>query len=116
MLEAAGALLREPPPSMAHCWQRGCATLMRAALEKQLKAYWSSAAPSVARSAQRHQLLALPSYAGSDVAATARSTWYGLSRAVHHHTYELPPTTAELEAWHQDVVALMPRLESTPST
>jgi hypothetical protein len=111
LLAAAGALLSEPPSSMHHCWQRACATLIRAALERQLVAYWSQVAPSVARSSLRHQLLALPAFAGSDVAAVARSTWYGLCRAVHHHIYELPPTVDELVSWHREVAAVLPYLD-----
>ena len=111
LLAAAAALLREPPPSMYHCWQRACATLTRAALERQLVAYWSEVAPSVAHSSLRHQLLALPPFAGTDVAAVARSTWYGLCRAVHHHIYELPPTIEELASWHREVAAVLPRLD-----
>lgn len=70
-------------------------------------------APSVARSSLRHQLLALPAFAGADVAAVARSTWYGLCRAVHHHTYELPATIDELASWYREVAAVIPRLDPT---
>src|SRR5262249_61762771 len=99
-----------------HCWERACATLTRAALERHLVTYWSAVAPSVARGSLRHQLLALPVYADKQVAATARSAWHGLSRAVHHHTYELPPTIAELRTWHNDVAELISRLDPAPTT
>jgi hypothetical protein len=110
MLSAATGLFNQPPASMLHCWQRACATLTRTALEKQLQAYWLGASPTLARCPLRHQLLALPIFVEPEVAATARSAWYGLSRAVHHHTYELPPTLAELVSWHDDVTGLMPAL------
>ncbi|GAA1601944.1 hypothetical protein GCM10009679_01990 [Saccharothrix algeriensis] len=111
LLDVAGNLLIRPSPSMRRCWHRGCACLTRIALEEGLRSYWSRVAPSVASSPMRHQLLALPAFAGDEPARTARTAWYGLSRAMHHHTYELAPTAAELHGWHQDVASLLPRLD-----
>ncbi|MEV0611086.1 hypothetical protein AB0I61_32515 [Polymorphospora rubra] len=110
LLDQAANLLEYPRPSMRRCWQRGCACLTRVALEQALRAYWNRVAPTVARCPMRHQLLALPAFAGTDVAALARTTWHGLSRAMHHHTYELSPTLAELHTWHGDVAILLDRL------
>lgn len=112
LLDAAARLLDRQPRSMRRCWQRGCACLIRVALEQALRRYWGRVAASVAGCPMRSQLLALPTFAGAEVALTARATWYGLSRAVHHHTYELAPTLAELRGWHHDVAALLPQLES----
>ncbi|HEX5542252.1 MAG TPA: hypothetical protein VFX60_11940 [Micromonospora sp.] len=111
LLDTAANLLTTPPHSMRRCWQRSCACLTRIALERGLRHYWDRTAPSVAGRPMRHQLLALPSFAGEETASIARTAWYGLSRAMHHHTYELAPTFAELHSWHQDVTALLPRLE-----
>lgn len=116
LLDAAADLLAQPAPSMRRCWQRGCACLTRLALERGLRRYWERVAPSVAGRPMRHQLLALPIFAGAEVAATARAAWYGLSRAMHHHTYELAATAAELQGWHRDVMSLLPRLDAPPGT
>ena len=35
-----------------------------------------------------------------------RDAWTGLSRAGHHHAYELAPTAAELRSWHAAVIQL----------
>ncbi len=110
-LDAAGELLIQPPSSMRRCWQRGSACLTRLALEQGLRHYWKQVAPSVADRPMRHQLLVLPTFAGAGAASRARTAWHGLSRAMHHHTYELAPTVAELHGWHQDVTALLPQLE-----
>ncbi|MDW5330548.1 hypothetical protein [Plantactinospora sp. KLBMP9567] len=110
LLDEAAGLLVGPRPSMRRCWQRGCACLTRLALEKGLRRYWDRAAPTVAGCPMRHQLLALPSFAGAPTAQLARTAWHGLSRAMHHHTYELAPTLAELHAWHHDVGILLERL------
>jgi hypothetical protein len=114
LLDAAAELLAGPPPSMRRCWQRACASLTRAALERSLSSYWERIEPSMVNRPMRHQLLALPVFAKDDeTAAIARAAWHGLSRAVHHHTYELPPTVAELHGWHSDVTVLLSRL-ATP--
>ncbi|MET7709010.1 hypothetical protein [Micromonospora sp. NPDC005413] len=110
-LNAASALLLHPPSSMRRCWQRGSACLTRLALEQGLRHYWDQVAPSVVDRPMRNQLLVLPTFAGAEAASTARTAWHGLSRAMHHHTYELAPTVAELRGWHQDVTALLPQLE-----
>ncbi|MEU8080730.1 hypothetical protein AB0B31_35390 [Catellatospora citrea] len=116
LLDAASQLLIQPSPSMRRCWQRGCACLTRVALEQGLRRYWAGMAPSVAGCPMRHQLLALPAFAGAEAAQMARTAWHGLSRAMHHHTYELAPTAAELHGWHQDVASLLSRLDPALST
>jgi tRNA U34 5-methylaminomethyl-2-thiouridine-forming methyltransferase MnmC len=113
LLRAADTLLIGATPSMARCWQRACAALLRLALEQALRDYWQHRARSVAAAKMRAQLLILPVVAGDGAAAaTARRAWNELSRAVHHHTYELPPTAAELRGWHDDVLQLLDHLRS----
>lgn len=114
-LQAARELLTQPPSSMRRCWQRGSACLIRLALEHGLRAFWEHTASSVAGRPMRNQLLVLPAFAGPEVATKARTAWYGLSRAMHHHTYELAPTVAELHGWHQDVASLLPQLQRSIS-
>ncbi|MEV0328953.1 hypothetical protein AB0H63_21255 [Micromonospora echinospora] len=57
-----------------------------------------------------HQLLALRAYTDPETALVARIAWHGLSRAMHHHAYELAPTVTELRGWHRDVTTVLPRL------
>ncbi|MEV4516100.1 hypothetical protein AB0K00_44960 [Dactylosporangium sp. NPDC049525] len=110
LLDAASGLLTQPGPSLRRCWPRACASLTRVALEQALRDYWQRKAPSLVGRPMRHQLLALPVFADPEIAAIGRSAWHGLSRAVHHHTYELAPTVAELEGWNRDVARLVNRL------
>lgn len=112
-LDLAAGLLAEPTPGTRRCWQRGSACLVRIALEQSLQEYWNRVAPSIAGCVMRHQLLALPAFAGAPRANVARSAWYGLSRAMHHHTYELAPTAGELLDWHHAVDRLIVELEET---
>jgi hypothetical protein len=100
LLDAADALLTGQVAGRWPCWQRACAALLRIALEQVLCQYWQQRRPSVAGATTRTQLLVLPELAGAEAAETARSAWSGLCRAVHHHTYELAPTAAELRGWH----------------
>jgi hypothetical protein len=107
LLDAAGRLLDQPTPSMRQCWQRSCACLTRVALEQGLEQYWHRMAPSLANRPMRHQLIALPSFTGPEVARHLCAVWNGLSRAMHHHAYELPPTVAELYDWRRSVAQLL---------
>lgn len=110
LLGAAALLMVRPTATMRRCWQRGCACLTRNALEEGLRQYWKQVAPSVIGCPMRHQLLALPMFAGAEVADSARTAWHGLSRAMHHHSYELAPTVAELRGWHSDVSLVLAAL------
>jgi hypothetical protein len=110
LLDAADALLTGQVAGRWPCWQRACAALLRIALEQVLCQYWQQRRPSVAGATTRTQLLVLPELAGAEAAETARSAWSGLCRAVHHHTYELAPTAAELRGWHRDVTRLLSEL------
>ncbi len=51
----------------------------------------------------RAQLLCLEGYMPAKTARHAHLVWTALSRASHHHVYELPPTCDELLAWFQTV-------------
>ena len=65
---------------------------------------WLRRAPEIAQASARAQLLCLRSYLRrNDVAERVPFVWSALSRACHHHAYELPPTAPELEAWIETV-------------
>jgi hypothetical protein len=61
---------------------------------------------------RRAQLLTLTRTIDSDLGSRATVLWYALSRAAHHHAYELAPTGAELRTWHTDVHLLTEDLRS----
>lgn len=99
LLELADQLLSEPIPSMEARWPRAVAILTRQALEMSLDRLWARVSPPVAAASMRAQLLCLPDYLEPDLAARTSVTWAELSRACHHHAYELPPTAEELAGW-----------------
>ncbi|MFJ1595481.1 hypothetical protein [Streptomyces sp. NPDC088261] len=85
---------------------RAAAMLLRMALEQALDDIWRSITPRMTYSA-RSRMLCLEWYVTPSVARQCYAVWSALSEACHHHLYELPPTPAEVRAWHQDVSELL---------
>lgn len=106
LLNEADQLLARSTADTRGRWPRACAWLIRFALENTLDQYWARTLPEAALCPMRPQLLLLPSYAGASIAERACDAWTGLSRAAHHHAYELAPTSAELRSWHAAVTQL----------
>ncbi|MGW7644184.1 hypothetical protein [Streptomyces bobili] len=86
---------------------RAAATLLRLALDETLDAFWRSVSPRMSRSTGRTRMLCLQWYVTPSLARQWYTVWSGLSAACHYHTYDLPPTPAEVRAWHQDVSELL---------
>jgi hypothetical protein len=93
------------------CWPRACAWLLRYELEAAMDRYWQRVRPEIGQAtAQQPKLLLLTHYAGPELGHRASYLWWALSRAGHHHCYELGVTAAELirlRAELIDVVALL---------
>jgi hypothetical protein len=99
MLEEARRLLDEPSRGTVSSWPRAAALLARQALEASLDRYWWSTAPGVERLNMRAQLNCLREYLDPpELAREVAFTWHALSRATHHHPYELDPTREELSS------------------
>jgi len=59
----------------------------------------------------RAQLICLRTYLGdTNLAARTGHAWSALSRACHHHPYELAPTAAELRSWFPVVRELIQKV------
>lgn len=117
-LATADSLLREGLAGTAGLWPRACAWLLRLALEAAMGDLWAHKYPAVARTPMRAQLLSLHHIRGLDpqVVARAEYLWVCLSRAGHHHPYELSPTAAELRHWCEDVHMLVLALNQAGGT
>jgi hypothetical protein len=92
---------------------RTAALLARLALEDWLNeqsASWSavSGKPPTTNS----KIVVLGRYRGAKVGERTRLLWHSLSRAVHHHAYELQPSSAEV----RHLVGLVRELGSADST
>jgi len=121
LLEAAERLLVSPAQGadaswIGGHWPRTCALLIRLALETALDEYWDRVLSSAAECPMRAQLLLLPRFAGGEAAMLARESWLGLSRASHHHAYELAPTARELREWHSAVRRVVNMLTPADNT
>lgn len=100
LLAAARRLLDRPDARTAGIWPRAAALLARQALEQALDHYWRSKGLSLATLATKPQLICLSEYLGdSGVAGRASHAWSSLTRACHHHPYELQASHAELSDW-----------------
>lgn len=112
LLELADQLLSEPIPSMEGRWPRAVAILTRQALEMSLDRLWGRVSPPVAAASMRAQLLCLPEYLDRSLAARSSVAWAELSRACHHHAYELPSTAEELAGWLETTGELSSRVDA----
>lgn len=99
LLEAADQLMAQPMELMAGRWPRAVALLTRQAIEGSLFDLWRAVRPGVEAVPMRAQLLVLRQSIAPRVAAEAEYAWAALSRACHHHPYELVPTATELGQW-----------------
>ena len=107
LLRWANELTRAPLDATRGRWPRVAAVLGRQALEDALDRLWAGVAPGVEDSSMRAQLLCLGSYTGANLADRVSFAYGGLTRACHHHSYELSPTAAEIGGWLDDVAALV---------
>jgi hypothetical protein len=112
VLDLAGGLLRRAEPATAGLWPRVSALLALQALEASLVRLWERRALELHGCSMRTQLICLRSYLEDPkLAARAGHAWSALSRASHHHAYELAPTAAELQAWFSVVEELIDSVE-----
>ncbi|MEU4244456.1 hypothetical protein [Actinoplanes sp. NPDC026619] len=112
-LSEAEHLMAAPATGTRGLWPRACAWLLRLALESALDIYWTATAPAVgACRSRRSQILMLSRYHEAGSARRVAMLWWSLSRAGHHHSYELALTAGELRHLHAEVrsvvVALQP--------
>ena len=107
-LAVAQQLLERPDARTAGLWPRAAALLARQALEETLDAFWVSRKVALAGVSTRPQLICLGHYMEDEAqAAAVRHAWNALSRACHHHAYEVAPTAEELGGWIGTVSAFV---------
>ncbi|HEX9188572.1 MAG TPA: hypothetical protein VGB87_15945 [Vicinamibacteria bacterium] len=112
LLRMAGGLLRRGDPATAGLWPRASALLALEALETGLSRLWEDRRIDLRGCSMRTQLICLRSYLeDARLAARAGHAWSALSRACHHHAYELAPTSGELESWFGVVGELVEQVE-----
>jgi len=114
LLDAADELLRLSDPGTAGLWPRAAALLALEALETGLRRQWQRQSLELAGCAMRTQLICLRSYLeDAPLAARTSHAWAALTRACHHHAYELAPTVSELQSWF---IVVRDLIGASPST
>jgi hypothetical protein len=115
LLDMAERLLRRADPHTAGLWPRVSALLALEALAASMERLWERQGLAFQGCSMRTQLICLRIYLDdARFAARAGHAWSALSRACHHHPYELAPTAGELQAW-LSVVRELTRAASTSS-
>jgi hypothetical protein len=112
LLAAARIFLTRPNITTEPVWPRTCAFLARQALEQQVHDTWTAIAPAMTDCPMRSQLVCLRGYIPADLAAQVSHLWWVLSRACHHHAYELAPSAQELERWLYETDAVTRALKT----
>jgi hypothetical protein len=112
VMSLAGSLIGRADPDTAGLWPRASALLACRALESTLNRLWKGRALDLQGSSMRVQLICLRMYLeDADLAARAGHAWSALSRACHHHAYELAPTAMELRGWFSVIDELIQKTE-----
>lgn len=101
-------------PTGAGYWARGAALLARMALETTVTEALLRRDNRLADASMRSKLLLLRLCAEVTVVARAETAWAGLSRACHHHPYELTPTLSEVTTLLADVRSVLVALSTDP--
>lgn len=85
----------------AGLWPLAAVLLARLAIEQSLRDLWQLCkVPKAGSCSMRTQMLCLGEYLDDgDLVVDVRSAWSALSRACHHHPYELGPAAEELRYW-----------------
>jgi hypothetical protein len=113
LLDAARLLLGRVSADTSGLWPRAAALLCRQSLEVALRTFWSLRGRGTEVCSARAQLLCLGRYLDDEaLGRRAHLAWTALSRACHHHAYDLPPTREELLALCETVAEVVERTES----
>lgn len=117
LLDLADGLLRRADSATAGLWPRASAILARQALEASVARLWANRTLDLQACSMRGQLICLRTYLGdADLAARTSHAWSALSRASHHHPYELAPTRDELRGWLSLVGKLIQKVGASADT
>jgi hypothetical protein len=113
LLIEARRLLAKAPGDTAGMWPRAVALLARQSLETALDDFWRWKAPGAQEASRHAQLICIGVFVKDErVAAGIRSAWNELSRACHHHAYELAPTAEELSRMVAGVAGFIQHLRT----
>jgi hypothetical protein len=99
LLAAAKGLVHSSGPALSAVRVRASALLARQVLEDAVGRYWLNRTPAMRDCPTSAQLRCVEVYSRDGSAAKcALHLWATLSRACHHHPYDLAPSAAEVLA------------------
>jgi hypothetical protein len=108
LLAAAQRLLDRPDAKAAAIWPRAAALLARQALEQGLDLFWRGKGLTLDTLATKPQLICLQAYLPNrELAARTNDAWSNLTRACHHHPYELGVGQDELKTLLETVAGML---------
>jgi hypothetical protein len=115
LLAAARRLIERPDAATVGVWPRAAALLARQALELAMAELWAAnpQATGLSGSSMRSQMLCLAAYLDQATATRVAYLSAALSRACHHHSYELAPTATELTRWLNEATQLVMLMRGT---
>lgn len=116
LLAEAQRLLTSRATDLRGTWPRAVALLTRQALEQTLDDLWRWKAPGTQDASRRAQLLCLGPYISDEsLAQQVRYTWAALSRACHHHPYDVTVTAEEVSTAWRVVAGLVGAAKDLPA-
>ena len=108
-------------PNSKGVWLRAVAFLTRGVLEREMDRLWRVEFGGTRRTNRQTPFACLKQLARDGhidldpvMAEDIHSAWAALSRACHHHEYDLTPTVSELELWIGQVEQLVEHLKDDP--
>jgi hypothetical protein len=117
LLDMARGLLFRADAATAGVWPRASALLARQALQSSVLELWQRRKLGLQGCSMRAQLICLRTYLGDvELASRVGHCWSALSRACHHHPYELAPTASELHDWFGVVEKLILKVRQSELT
>ena len=97
LLDRAQAVLDGDLKLPANRAARSAALLARRALEDAVSERLGALCPGLVSANTRSRLLVLRLLVDQDAGRRAQAAWAGLSRACHHHAFELNPSVMEVQ-------------------
>ena len=100
LLDLAHDVLEHEDFELLGTWPRAVALLGRQSLETGLDELWDRSLPQMKTTSRWTQTACLDQFVrDAELSNGVREAWGSLSRACHHHQFELSPTASELERW-----------------
>jgi hypothetical protein len=107
LVDAAYDVLDRPGAPQSSLYPMAAALLARQALEARVQSEWRGDEVSLALTSMTNQCHALRQLRDPAIAGRVFDTWSSLSRACHHHPYDLSPSPDEMKTLISDVRLLL---------